>query len=776
VRRRWLAVACVWWMACGGGGGGGDLLPDGAQDVIGDLAEDPGTPDGDAVEETIGDLAEDPGTPDGDVVEETVGDLSGDPGTADADAVEDVPLVTKHFTYRTVAGMSMGAMALTVASHHPEWFDSAGGLGGYVDFHYLFHVMRDMMGGGFCPMEQLLQPEVLADINNPDNPAVFCGNHVPLQPWEFYWDFNHFHYDNQGGNWDRDFYHDVLESLSFAYGNPLAWNPDHPLLPPGVPPEELQRSAADRCRNPVRVGKPYNYNAEYNPDGEYELVGFCDGETPVGCYQGDPNLCGKANPEYWDLVGRYDPTHAYDRPVSLVLAVDYNRNGRKDYGEPLVLNMAERWQDWGVDGCPDSREDGAGGCTVGLNPLWEEGQDPNGDNFDLLLKPYGTEGNREYDEGEPFDDFGLDGVPASRAGFADYGEGNGRFDFNPNLDAMLRADTRTFFRTAPYEVLRDHQYYFDGGIRDALHALTHMVHLGNALAARGFQVRRYMDFGGNPEALMPQYACFDVLDHLDEIDWGRKGIGDAVVMGYGDPHGKVGDASGGHVGDGCEVLLRAGILYTMAMARMPDPIWVDDYDFDGRIEFRSYYSEILGQRRWYAVNLPPGYYSPEFRDTRYPLGLILPGVGMPLKDTIGITAVMNLTWGYGRTPRFVLLAPDGQCCYRKKDTGERYCNCYKDDGGMFTCVDPQCRGEHEECQVFQIRNEGFVQECNSGHFFVNQRTNRWGEDLSVDTTNSFEDGLFEVIREAERAYRLRPEEDVLVPADFPDRLPPRQYR
>ncbi len=757
--KRFAVSIAVMFLVAGFAACGGDDSP-------ADLGTDPG----------VLDTADTPQPSDvADVPDVTTPDAVDDPGDPDVvtDVPEDVPMVLKHFTFRTVAGMSMGAMALTVAAHHPEWFDAAGGLGGYIDFRYLAHMIREYMGGGFCPLDQLLQPDVLADINNPDNPLVFCGTaNVKKQPWEYEWDFNHFHFDTQGGTWDRDFYNDVLESMAFAYGNIISYNPDHPLLPPGVQPSELLRSSSDRCANPVKVGKPYNYNVEYNPQGTYDLVGYCDGETPVGCYQGDPNKCGKLNPDFRKLTAAYDPAHAYSRPVPLLLSVDLNANGRHDYGEPMVINMSERWSDWGVDGCPNVREDGDGGCSVGPNAAYVEGTDPNGDDFDLLTNPGGTEGNYEYDEDEIFSDLGLDGLAESAIGFKDFGEGDGKYTNNPNLQKMIDADSRSFFRKAPIEVLKEKQYYFDGGIRDALHALTHMVHAANALTLRGINVKRYMDFGGNPDAMLPNSLNEDVMMDLGGIDWSRKSFGDAAIMGYGDPTADPLSGSGGHVGNGTEVSLRAGVLYTMTMARLPDAMWVDNYEFDGRIEYRSYYSEILGQRRWYAVNLPPEYDSEVNATTRYPLGLILPGVGMPLKDTIAITAIMNLTWGYGTTPRFVLMAPDGQCCYRKDDTGERYCNCYKDDAGMFTCSEAQCKGTHEECAITKISRDGFTQECNSGHFFVNQVTNRWGEDLTKDSTNSFEDALFEVIRAAEQFYRLKEEADVLVPADFPDRLPP----
>ena len=102
----------------------------------------------------------------------------------DDEGVE-VEMETRHFTFRAIAGMSMGAAALTVASHYPELFDSVGALGGYVDYRYIGRLMKDMMGSGFCPKEQLLRPDLLEDINIPDNPLVFCGYNSHLRPDEF---------------------------------------------------------------------------------------------------------------------------------------------------------------------------------------------------------------------------------------------------------------------------------------------------------------------------------------------------------------------------------------------------------------------------------------------------------------------------------------------------------------------------------------------------------------------------------------------------------------
>ena len=109
-----------------------------------------------------------------------------------------------------------------------------------------------------------------------------------------------------------------------------------------------------------------------------------------------------------------------DKPVSLALAVDLNKNGVRDQGEPVIRAGHEPYEDCGPDKLCDADEPGYNAET---NP------DPNQDDYDYQLNPTGTEGNHRYDEGEPFSDFGLDGVPntAGRHVAGDVGEGDGKY-------------------------------------------------------------------------------------------------------------------------------------------------------------------------------------------------------------------------------------------------------------------------------------------------------------------------------------------------------------
>jgi len=790
-----MAVVLAFAMACGDNGNENDEggQPDVVQDVTPeDVVEDTATPD--VVEDRV----------EPDVVGDTTGDVTADVIT---DTVEEIQMVDKQFTFRTIGGMSMGAAALTVASHYPDMFDSVGGMGGYVDYRYIGHLIKDQMGGGFCSMADILyivDQDALNgtdEINNRDNPMVDCYLPVEerdLRPYEIYMTYNRMNYSKQAGTtFHRGFYIDVIGAIIYAFGNFLFYNPEHPLAPPGVDPSWLLQSDSQKCANPAHVTFPNNINAEYNPDGVYDLITFCDGSPDV-C-RGIPD-CDDESPEMRAMRGWYwpDQPDRANMPVAGFLAVDYNGNGNRDLGEPVVFNMGERWEDHGVDGCGNEFENGSGGCNG--TATGSADVDANGDDWDMMTNNTGTEGNSEYDEGEFYLDYGLDGVeagtidhdtPMTDEELKDLGEGDGVYTYNPRWKAMIDNDARSYFRTAPVEQLQAKNYFFDGGIRDGLGALTSALHLVGALKDRGIDVRTYKNFTGFEDSVFPDVACTDMLGTKEDFgttDFSRKAFGPSFLIAYGDPdmdeEKAYTDGSGNHIGNGCEVNLRGLVPYAAANARVPDPVVFMNYNFLGDIFFTSYYSDVLKSRRWFSVNLPPDYNSadcyancdaenPEdkvlFNELDYPVSYMLPGIGMPL-DGMGIlTMLFNLTMGYGSSARYILIVPDGQCCYRNKETGAQVCNCFE-NGDNVTCVDNECTGPHDTCTVTNIPKSEFnphhEQECNSGHFFVNQATNRYGamgEDLE---TMKFEDALIEQILATEDMYRIRKPATVKVPVDF----------
>ena len=678
-----------------------------------------------------------------------------DEGTSSEDLFEtqfeDVPKEKRLFTYKVIMGVSMGANAVTIASHYPDRFDVIGAMGGYVDFRYLTHVVAYFLLGGFCPMEQIL--DNLDSIDDPTNPNVFCGPVKPTMPYEWEWSFNKFHYDNSGGHWGREFYFDIIEGFQFAAGNMLYNNEEHPLLPPGIS-LDWWNNELDKCAHPAVVSYPYNINKEYNPEGKYNLITFCDGDTVE---------CDESSLECLEKKGAYEPDKPHHVPVRFLLAVDYNGNMKRDYGEPVVVNAMERFEDVGTDGCPDPFEDGKGGCSE--TRVANQGDDPNHDNFDLMKNPGGTEGDFEYEEGEPFEDFGLDGVPETVSGFKDYGEGDGVFTMHPNLEALFGQDARTFFRRAPLETLKRMTFYFDGGIRDAIHAIPVMMHLSNALKLRGIEVREYDDFTATDNSILPCATCDDYITRLKDIDVSPRIFGRNIFVRYGDPNASeqaILQGDGKHVGLVCQILNRVATFIYMALNRLPNPIIKNDGDIGGTVINTSLWSDALQNRVRYSVALPPGYDYEENKDEYYPLVIFLPGHGVGASDMIQSSLLFSALMGQGVLPRFILLAPEGQCCYVHKQTGQRFCGCEK--GGK-DCLDNQCKGPHETCAIADVSSSDLVQECNGGHFFMNHKTNRWG-DLSASEVMRFEDALFDIISDVEAKFRVRQPEYVEVPVGF----------
>ncbi|MBL6975677.1 MAG: hypothetical protein ISR64_08105, partial [Deltaproteobacteria bacterium] len=349
-------------------------------------------------------------------------------------------------------------------------------------------------------------------------------------------------------------------------------------------------------------------------------------------------------------------------------------------------------------------------------------------------------------------------------GYKDYGEDNQKFDRNPRIDTMIEADARTFFNTAPLADVRRIHWYFDGGIRDSLHALPLTMNLSNALKLRGLEVREYDDFSDTDNALYPDATCDDLLTYMGDIDFSATGMGRNVLVRYGNPDASDTDiiqGDGKHVGLACQMANRVLVFFSMAAYRLPDPIVVADGDNQGEAVHTSTWSQSLNGRVRYSISLPPGYNAPENADLRYPLMIFLPGHGMGADVMVLTGSLFNMLAAQGIIPRFILLAPEGQCCYVNRDTGVRYCGCTKD---VNKCIDPDCKDDHESCAIVDDPGK-LEQECNGGHFFYNHTTNRWAE-ADVADIMRFEDSLMDVIADVDKRFRTRKPEVIEVPYDF----------
>lgn len=534
------------------------------------------------------------------------------------------------FTHRTIIGVSMGAGgAGQLGFQRPELFDIIGMLGvPFVDWVFMMRNIERGYVGGFCDMETILAG--LADVADPEK-APFCGPaaaEVMLVPpaegnvVEPVQDFNHWYRwidEGRGGGFGRNKLRESFQDISLAFGNPMFYNPESPYFPPGVPLDYRTRTDEERCAAPLRISG--HANKEYNPTGEYDVLAFCDTSTNQG---------------------EFDPAHPSDRATEILLSVDYNGNGIRDYAEPILNEAHERWQDVGS---------GAG------------------DQYDWDTNPKGKANNWRWDEGEPFEDTGLDGV----AGTGDFGEGNGKFDYNPNILNYYAQNPRTLIEdVVPDGHLERMHIWADAGIRDFLWSAAGTNWLWGGLTSRvGPDLARdYTTF----EALVGGTDDYDFL----KVDYSPEAIGRHVYVRYGDPSAserEIARGDGHHVGPADQVLERFLTSLSYVQSRMyhrdvralPDVGEVTDL-----IQPKTFFSQALGRERDYGIVLPPGYNLPENAEKRYPVVYFLHGQGM---ESQSLLASAILFFGYmaqssdpetqrrneSDWAKFIIVFPDSTC-------------------------------------------------------------------------------------------------------------------
>ena len=713
-----------------------DAAPADTATTIEDVAVEAGALDTAAPVDAAPDVPVVPDVPD-------VGDVPELPDTAAPDAgPEDVSVPDvdagppRIYANRAIGGVSMGAAAVIMALQNPDKFDFVGGLGGYADLRYLVTTGQRLQLGGFCPLETLTSyPDGLNDPAH--DPPLFCGPGRAMEDLEHVQDFNHLHFDSNGATFDRDFYIQVFQSLTMAFGNFTSPPSDiSPFLPTGVGYDWFSSTAFNkRCVDPPPIPQELSYNAEYNPEGLFPVIPFCDSDH-------------KSEPAPKD--GVFDPTVNHTTPVDILLAVDINGNGKRDYGEPLFLNMWERFDDVGADGCPSPREDGDGGCLAAEAPDATEA-DPNGDDFHWWERPFGTENDSLRSEGEPYRDDGLDGVP----GTEDIGEGNGAFDRSAAMDRASGWSATELLAGVDDDALDTLDFWLDGGIRDPLHAAVSARHIIGALRGRGTDARVYYGISDRPGSLLPDIDESYVLPKASEIDMSAANLGRHVYVEYGDPNAspeKLAQGDGGHVGTNIQVINRVVLWLVWAAKRFPDPDLKIIEDPNPKYSERiDWYSEGMKARRVFTIALPPGYYEPENAEKRYPVIFLLHGLGQNAESFGPIGIVTSGLMQDGVLPKSIIVFPDGDCCDRHMPTGRRECACRR-DGDVKRCVDPDCKGESGTCEIRYIPTNELQEECHSGSLYFDLLTNRWGEprdDLGYGQS------VLEVLEYVDRHWRTR---------------------
>ncbi len=515
------------------------------------------------------------------------------------------PETTRRYVYRSIAGFSMGSItAAKVGLRYHAQFDILAPMGGALDMGYYMHVLRDEVFSGFCV------PPVLGQM---------CPDPTIGQ-----------HYENMdcggpmGGGFDREDMIKAYQDAAIGMGNFMAFNPENPYLPPGIDPERLFMTREEWCANPVRLEGYHDWR--YNPEGAYPVITYCEGDGPE--------------------QGVFTPEATPRFPVELTLAVDLNDNGIRDSGEPVLFWVSERFDDFGEDGLPSEEE-------PGYDPV--NNPDPAGDDWHRLDNALGTEANHFYEEGEPFMDFGLDGVDGTADSPYDFGEGNGHFDFNPNIVSMAAMhDPARLLKNISDQQMARLDFYIDAGIRDHLRFCPASESFAGILAARGRPVDIHDGF---MSILEPDYEGAFEISHIDWAHMGRD-----VMVRYGNPDATPYDidgGDGGHVGNGAQVLWRFFTGAAYISSRWPGGDYEATTEVGEVLPDQTYYSEILDMEKKFIIYLPPGYDS--HPDQRYPVVYMIHGIGMSAESMVVSAEFCEMWMRDGKMQKFIMVFPDGEC-------------------------------------------------------------------------------------------------------------------
>ena len=685
----------------------------------------------------------------------------------------------RHYLFHAISGISMGAIGSSrIGAAHPELFDAVGLMGGPLDAALILHNIENEHLGGFCTSAQLeaaAAADKLDNGNRMDRPDGIDGcsqqNPPPTTQYSRSQRFNHWAFTVNGGHFDRNFYLDVFNDLTQALGNPISQNPNSPSLAAPMTPADF---AAASCEQPFVVH--HVYDPVYSPNGEHDAITFCDSQPPVmlcaddtlvdwcaaaalqnrqiaqqsdadgfcathggNAHSADQNSTDPAEVDiYFNNMGAVQGCYPGYRVVPFALAIDINGNGRRDYNEPILRQGHEPFSDVGVDGCPDSLEDGKGGCTTAeLSPFAKGVADPNGDNYDPVKNPAGTEGNWIYDLGEPFQDVGLDGV----AGTQDTGEGDGVFTESDGYKHWFAQDMRTQMASFSDERKAGLDYYMEGGIRD-------VFDLGAQAEALSSGVLRYMpdagytrfnDFPDIPAAngLPWSYGTApgsDLETDFDPLRMEVSAIGPNTLILYGDPDAGIADiraGNGDHVGSLAETYDRFAVFFQWISARW-DPVLGKPAKYsstDGHEDDLVLHSTTLGADWAYSVVVPPGYDDPQNAQTRYPVVVVMHGYGMTAQAMAGTGAVPNVLATEGLAHPMITLFPSGQCCW-------------VDGQGDKACVDSNDAG-------VSYQSLGYQRECDTGTFFVD----RQGLTGKPSDQTPYGQALIELMQTVDQNYR-----------------------
>ena len=647
-------------------------------------------------------------------------------GTFQAAVTDDAGASThkRHVTHRAVIGFSMGGGGAAIfGMRHHDQFDVIAPLGGPSDWTWLLWYVEQNALGGFCPAGKTC-PKV-------------APNRYPMdETYAHTMDYDHWFYETgtgNGGHFPRSEYVQIFEDLALSMGNPNGSSTDPNLLHVALGPkrasfmsdgtdcsftidpikddpnEAKQRDTEAKCKafrcdpkNLYRADTNY-FDDEYNPDGSLPVIAFCDGNQ-------DPN-------GVTPYVNTWAP--GGDKSVNLGLAVDLNKNGIRDQGEPIIRSGHEPYDDCGPDKLCDLQEPGYDAET---NP------DPNQDDYDYQLNPTGTEGNHRFDEGERYLDYGLDGVPntAGRHVAGDPGEGDGKFTESIGLANFYANDAHGILSRRVTNVpggpvtdaaLKRIDILSDGGVRDLFNFAADANHLTGQiygrLGADGLPLRSVAFYNGfhflpgepqDPKFFTAGDIRWADVAEMPSVRYGDVDASRAFVESSGD---------GQHVGSVSQLLYRLETAFFFAGKRWPDAdrrrttethdgtpatTTINELGIDCEIAARCekiFTGKRSGRTGPIAISLPPGYALKETVDqnVRYPVLYVLHGYGQDPRDLEAVAAIMNNFMNGSdrsyatRLPKMIIAYVDGRCRVRADGKpecirGTFYMNSARPDGSQ----------------------------------------------------------------------------------------------
>ncbi len=510
--------------------------------------------------------------------------------------------------FRALSGVSMGGIGSSIIGfRHPDEFDIVAPLGGPVDWAYVTHYVLEAGLGGFTAAPDFAPPE-------PYDPDQEGEHAMHYEEWYFPTG------EGTGGTFNREDYTEIFTDLILAAGNMITYRPDSPYAAPGMPLDELRRPWADRCPRHADQCPPADpsetftiadgfFDDEYNPDGSLPVIAFCDGrgsrdhDIPFdrAC---DTDFDGIPDEANEGLLT--DPCEQWV-PIEFTLAVDRNGNGIRDIGEPVIRNAYEPFEDIGADGIASEDEEGYDAVR---NP------DPIGDDYDMVDNPLGTEGNWVWNEGEPYLDFGIDGVdgtPQYHDGGFDVGEGNGVFDYNPNLQRIFdELDPHRLWLGLTEEQRASTNIFLDAGIRDLFNFAVSTNQIAGLIQGTGANLRVYEDFWRVQDIEEDDRYDFSLVDYA--------ALGENVYVRYGNidaSHEDVCFGDGKHVGTIPQIANRLLTMLGYITARFPNP---DRTIVRAPFPISSGTFQVPaptgGGTMRYSISFPPGYELTQCTDGR----------------------------------------------------------------------------------------------------------------------------------------------------------------